>query len=255
MGFFNAKKESDKCVFWIKNWFENESGGAKGIVIGVSGGKDSTIATKLCVKAIGREKVFGVIMPNGEQNDLNDAISVCETIGIDYRIANIGYICNAIDKLCSKSNGSISDESKINIAPRIRMTILYAIGQTLGYRVCGTENACEKFVGYTTKWGDSACDFNPLANFKVSEVIAIGDELGLPYELVHKTPADGLTSMSDEEKLGVTYAEIEEAMEFSGYSVLALARYDNLKKVHTLNGKAQHKINPIPCYNKEANYD
>lgn len=238
---FNAKKELRECINWISNWFENESGGAKGIIIGVSGGKDSTVAARLCVEAIGSDKVFGLIMPNHTQSDLSDAIKVCENLGIKYKIVNIGDIYSAF---ISSSPVEINKESAINIAPRIRMAMLYAVGQTMGYRVCGTGNACERYVGYSTKWGDGASDFNPLANFRVSEVLKLGDELGIERELVHKAPADGLSGLTDEDNMGVTYDQIEKYM--LGEE-LPQNVFDKIEKMHRM---AAHKVSPIPSYER-----
>lgn len=240
---FNAKEELRSCINWISNWFENESGGAKGIILGISGGKDSTVAARLCVEAIGSDKVYGLIMPNHSQSDLNDAINVCQSLNIKYSIVNIGDIYST---LFLSSPVDISKEAAINVAPRIRMTMLYALGQTMGLRVCGTGNACERFVGYSTKWGDGASDFNPLANFTVSEVLRLGDELGIDYELVHKAPADGLSGLTDEDNMGVTYEQIENYMH-GDRTKLPEDLYRKITKMHQM---AAHKISPIPCYQK-----
>ncbi|MEG1874390.1 MAG: NAD(+) synthase [Angelakisella sp.] len=234
---FVAEREALGCIAWIRDWVEHCSGGAKGIVIGISGGKDSTVAAALCARAVGAHRVFGVLMPNHRQSDIEDSVAVCKAVGIDYRVADIGALFDAALALTCPG-----DEAKVNLAPRLRMAVLYAIAQTRNYRVCGTGNACERYVGYTTKWGDSASDFNPLAGFTVSEVMALGDWLELPRPLVHKTPSDGLSGLSDEEKMGVTYGEIEARMRGENLSEAKNAAIDRLHRL------AEHKVNPVPTY-------
>jgi NAD+ synthetase len=207
---FEAEKVCRDIIKWIRDYFENQPG-AKGAVIGISGGKDSTVTSRLLVEALGEDRVFGVLMPNGEQKDIADSLRVVETVGIKYKIVNIEKAYNGL--LEGIAEDDLSIDAKINIAPRLRMTTLYAIGANLHYRVCGTGNKSEGFVGYTTKWGDSAFDFNPIGDLTTEEVMAIGDCLGLPYELVHKTPSDGLSGQSDEEKLGFTYKQINKYIE------------------------------------------
>lgn len=190
-----------------------------GYVIGISGGKDSTVVAKLLVDAIGKDKVLGVLMPNGLQNDLHDSHKVCEILGINRTEINIDEEFNGFINMCSatifNSNRTpitsikISEKARINISPHIRMTILYAIAQSIGYLVAGTGNKSERFIGWFTKWGDGACDIDPIAHLTCSKVIELGDYLGLPYDLVHKTPADGLTGKSDEDNLGFTYKELD----------------------------------------------
>ena len=207
---FNTEKVCEGIINWIRGYFEAQPG-AKGAVIGISGGKDSTVTARLLVEALGKDRVFGVLMPNGEQKDIADSLRVVETVGINYKIVNIEKAYNGLLEGIAEENLSV--DARINIAPRLRMTTLYAVGANLHYRVCGTGNKSEGFVGYTTKWGDSAFDFNPIGDLTTEEVVAIGDCLGLPYELVHKTPSDGLSGQSDEEKLGFTYKQINAYIE------------------------------------------
>lgn len=220
----DAKNLTEQCIAWIKDWFENYSGKAKGVVLGISGGKDSTVVTGLCTKALGKDKVLGILMPNGEQPDISDSVEICELLGIKYRVVNIGSTVDALNNAIRYSKSyyeedfvdnfmPLSFHTQTNIPPRIRMTVLYAIGQELNYRVAGTGNASEAFVGYTTKHGDNAYDFNPIGNLTTEEVIAIGDYLGLPKYLVHKTPSDGLCGKSDEDNLGYTYEQVNRFME------------------------------------------
>ena len=217
------------CIDYIKKFFENSKG--EKAIIGISGGKDSTVAAALCVQALGKENVFGVLMPNGltsetAYQDLSDGKKVCEFLGIKYYIFDIhdAYfdILNKVENLlyCQNNkivaNPSASKQSKINLAPRIRMSTLYAIAQSMNGRVINTTNACERFVGYGTLFGDTVGDLALLKNLMVSEIYEIGDALGLPHDLVHKTPADGLTGKSDEDVLGVFYSEIETYMKTNG---------------------------------------
>lgn len=190
-----------------------------GYVLGISGGKDSTVVAKLLVDAIGKENVLGVLMPNGEQKDIDDSYKVCEYLNINYTVININAAFDGIvqqvylSKIYTVNNNEenifLTEKSLTNVTPRIRMTTLYAIAQSLGYLVAGTGNKSERFVGWFTKWGDGACDINPIAHLTCTEVIELGDYLGLPYDLVHKTPADGLTGKSDEDNLGFTYKELD----------------------------------------------
>ena len=205
------KKEIDKIVEWIKNYVASAK--ANGVVLGMSGGKDSFVVAKLCTLAVGCDNVFGVIMPNGEMQDLTDAITSCESLNIKYEVINISDAYNGvIEKIkptLEKQGKPLSDISTINTAPRIRMTTLYAIAGSLNYLVANTSNLSEASVGYTTKWGDNVGDFAPIANFTKTEVCEIGIDLGLEKSLVEKTPSDGLSGKSDEDKLGITYASLD----------------------------------------------
>ena len=247
----DLKSNIELCQKRMKDWFENESGNAKGIVIGISGGMDSTVVAKLWAETIGTDKVFGVLMPNGEQKDIKDSIEVCETIGIDYIIVNIetayNGILNAIKYNKNKEEEvfPISTHTKTNISPRLRMTTLYTIAQELNYRVSGTGNASEAYIGYCTKWGDTACDFNPIANFTTEEVIAIGDYFELPEHLTHKTPSDGLCGKTDEENLGFSYTALNLYIN-TGICV----NKDTQKTIDKMHEYSRHKFEPIPVYNK-----
>lgn len=207
---FNADMECKNIIKWIRGYFENQPS-AKGAIIGISGGKDSSVAAKLLVEALGKERVFGVLIPNGEQKDIGDSLRVVDILGINHKIVNIEKAYNGL--LEGIQEDSLSIDAKINISPRLRMTTIYAICASMHYRVCGTGNKSEGFVGYTTKWGDNAFDFNPIGDLTTEEVMAVGDSLGLPYELVHKTPTDGLSEQSDEEKLGLSYKQVNDYIE------------------------------------------
>ena len=251
---FDAQFHTEKVIEWIKNWFDNYSGGAKGIILGISGGKDSTIAAALCAKAIGKDRVIGILMPNGDQKDIDDSCEVCDILGIQYRVVDISKIYNSFNESIRYSKNykdndyvdnffALSPHTCTNISPRIRMSILYAIGQELGYRVCGTVNASEAYIGYCTKWGDMACDFNPLGNFTMDEVVAIGDVLDLPEHLIHKTPSDGLCGKTDEDNFGFSYEVLNDYIH--GFDCKDKETQKKIEKMHEYN---KHKLNPIPKY-------
>ena len=183
-------------------------------VLGISGGKDSTVTAALCVKALGKDRVVGVMMPNGEQKDISDSKRVCEVLEIKNITVNIEDTVNAaIDSVLNNINelgvNELTAQTLINLPPRIRMTVLYAVSQSLNGRVINTCNLSEDWVGYSTRYGDSAGDVSPLANLTVDEVRQIGIELGLPYDLVYKTPSDGLCGKTDEDNLGFTYQVLD----------------------------------------------
>lgn len=204
---FDALKIKNECVLWIRNFFE-ENGKGCNAVIGISGGKDSSIAAALCVEALGKDRVIGVLMPQGVQHDIDMALLLVEHLGIKHYIVNIK---DAVDGVVNAipSDLAISDQTKINLPPRIRMSTLYAISQSLNGRVVNTCNLSEDWVGYSTRYGDAAGDFSPMSNLTVTEIKEIGYLLGLPRVLVDKTPIDGLCGKSDEENLGFTYAELD----------------------------------------------
>ena len=216
MNYFNAEKTRDNLVNWIKDWFDR-NGKDKYAVIGISGGKDSTIVAGLCTRAIGKDKVLGVLMPNGTQKDIGDSIAVCNSLGIKYIIVNINAAYNAIGSevdlnLAEKLNWTkgLSSQTAINLAPRLRMATLYAVSQTVKGRVINTSNKSEYMTGYFTRWGDECGDCKPLINLLKSEVVAIGLTMPeIPRYLVEKTPSDGLSGQSDEDRLGFTYDQLD----------------------------------------------
>ena len=204
---FDAKKVKDECVAWIRDFFR-ENGPQCNAVVGISGGKDSSIAAALCVEALGKDRVIGVLMPKGEQPDIDMAYMLVNHLGILHYEVNIQ---NAVDSLLDAMPAGLplSEQSRTNLPPRIRMSTLYAVSQSVNGRVVNTCNLSEDWVGYSTRYGDAAGDFSPLCHLTVTEVKQIGHVLGLPAELVEKTPIDGLCGKTDEENLGFTYAELD----------------------------------------------
>lgn len=204
---FDVKKVKDDCVQWIRDFFE-ENGKGCNAVVGISGGKDSSIAAALCVEALGKDRVIGVLMPQGQQHDIDMAYLLVEHLGIRHYEVNIKETVDAILK-AFPVDLPLSDQSRINLPPRIRMSTLYAISQSVNGRVVNTCNLSEDWVGYSTRYGDAAGDFSPMSNLTVTELKQIGRALGLPDVLVDKVPIDGLCGKTDEENLGFTYAELD----------------------------------------------
>ncbi len=204
---FDAVKVKDECVAWIRQFFE-ENGPGCNAVLGISGGKDSSVVAALCVEALGKDRVIGVLMPNGEQSDIDMSKLLVEHLGIKHYIVNIKDAYEGL-KNAMPAELELSSQTLINMAPRIRMTTVYAISQSNNGRVANTCNLSEDWVGYSTRYGDAAGDFSPLANITVQEVKAIGRVLGLPDVLVDKVPSDGLCGKTDEDNLGFTYAELD----------------------------------------------
>ena len=205
---FDAVKATQATVEWIRAWFEKNGPGCNAI-IGISGGKDSSIAAALCVEALGKDHVIGVLMPNGEQADIDMAKLLVSHLGIRHFIINIK---GAFDSLIDQLNGAGVDVSKdtiINLPPRLRMSTLYAVGQSNNGRVVNTCNLSEDWVGYSTRYGDSVGDFSPMSCFTTAEIRAMGRVLGLPAVLIEKVPTDGLSGMTDEDKLGFTYEVLD----------------------------------------------
>jgi len=204
---FNAVQVKNDLVKWLQDTFAANGQDCKA-VIGISGGKDSTVAAALCVEALGKERVIGVLMPNGTQHDIADSRAVVKHLGVTGYEINIKTAFNHIVSEVGK-NTEVSSQTKTNLPPRLRMSTLYAVAQSVNGRVINTSNLSEIWVGYSTRYGDSAGDFSPLAQLTVSEVRQIGHALNLPAHLVDKTPADGLSGKSDEEKLGFSYVALD----------------------------------------------
>ena len=202
---FDVEKTKNDCVRWIRDFFE-ENGPGCNAVIGISGGKDSSVVAALCVEALGKERVIGVLMPNGEQADIDMAKLLVGHLGIRSYVVNIK---DAYDGVVKNIPFELSEQSRVNLAPRIRMSTLYAVSQSNNGRVANTCNLSEDWVGYSTRYGDSVGDFSPCSSLTVREVKAVGRLLGLPSVLVDKAPTDGLCGKTDEDNLGFTYAELD----------------------------------------------
>lgn len=205
---FDAKKAVDATVKWISDWFQVNGPGCS-VIIGISGGKDSSITAALLVQALGKERVIGIMMPNGEQSDMDMALLLINHLGIESHVINIEAAYNGAVKDIESAIGELSKDSLINLAPRLRMATLYAVGQSRNGRVANTCNLSEDWVGYSTRYGDAAGDFSPISSFTTAEIRAMGRVLGVPEVLIGKVPSDGLSGMTDEDKLGFTYEVLD----------------------------------------------
>ena len=241
---FNVEKTTEALINWVKTYFENNASPETKAVIGISGGKDSSIAAAVCVKALGKDRVFGVLMPQGEQADINCSHLLVETLGIDHAVINIGdTVSTFMNEL--KKHIEPTQQAIINTPARIRMTTLYAVAACLGGRVVNTCNLSEDWIGYSTKFGDAAGDFSPLSDLTVTEVLQVGDYLGLPKELVHKVPIDGLCGKTDEENLGFTYAELDRYIR----GLTGLSDKPELKeKIDRMHRNNLHKLQLMPKF-------
>ena len=238
---FDVKKTRRDMTEWIRSWFM-ENGKDCTAVIGISGGKDSSVVAALCVEALERHRVLGVLMPNGEQSDIDCARRLVTHLGIESYTVNLRAAYEAV--LASLPTAlAISQQTLINLPPRLRMTTLYAISQSRNGRVANTCNLSENWVGYSTRYGDDAGDFSPLGKLTVTEVVALGEELGLPSELVHKAPSDGLTGKTDEDNLGFSYAVLDRYIR-EGVCEDA----DTRERIDRLNKLNSFKLKTIPCF-------
>ena len=205
---FDALKVKNDIVKWIQDWFEINGKGCKG-VLGISGGKDSSVVAALLVEALGKENVVGVLMPNGEQFDIDVSEALVKHLGIRSYVVNIKEAYDGVISELNKSGIELTPQAVTNLPPRLRMTTVYAVSQCVNGRVANTCNLSEDWVGYSTRYGDSAGDFSPLAKLTVQEVKEIGRALGLPDMFVDKVPIDGLCGKTDEDNLGFTYATLD----------------------------------------------
>jgi NAD+ synthase len=239
---FDANKVKDAAVRWIRGYFEEYGEGCRAVV-GLSGGKDSSVTAALCVEALGADRVFGVLMPRGEQYDIGISREVAALLGIKHYEINIGASADALLAAVAASGLTLTRPAEVNTPARIRMSALYAVSAILNGRVANTCNLSEDWVGYSTKFGDSAGDFSPLAHLTVTEVRAIGRELGLPPKIVDKTPEDGLSGLSDEENLGFTYAVLDKYIRENICADAAIK--EKIDKLHKQN---LHKMSLMPCF-------
>lgn len=239
---FNAKKVLDDITLWIKEWFEKNGKGCNA-VLGISGGKDSSVAAALCVRALGKERVVGVLMPNGIQSDIDVARELVDFLGIKSFEINIKDGYDALMNSIVGEIGEISNQTRINLAPRVRMSVLYAVSQSNNGRVVNTCNLSEDYVGYSTRYGDAAGDFSPLANLTVAEVVELGVAAGLPEHIVKKVPSDGLCGKTDEDNLGFTYAMLDKYIRTGVCEDKEKkARIDYLHRIN------KFKLEPMPSF-------
>lgn len=240
---FNAEKVKNECVAWIRKFFE-ENGPDCNAIVGISGGKDSSVVAALCVEALGKDRVIGVLMPNGIQHDIDMAQLLVNHLGIRHFVVNIK---NAVDGLIGNLGFEPTAQTVTNIPPRIRMATLYAVGQSHNGRVANTCNLSEDWVGYSTRYGDAAGDFSPCSHLTVQEVKAIGRILGLPDVLVDKVPIDGLCGKTDEENLGFTYAELDRYIRTGEIEDMA-----KKERIDTLHRRNLFKLQLMPSFVPET---
>ena len=239
---FDVKQTTEDIVNWIREWFESNGKGCNAVV-GISGGKDSSVVAALCVKALGKDRVIGVLMPNGEQSDIDCSKQLVAHLGIPYFVCNVKKSVDGAITALQEAGVELSRQTLINLPPRIRMATLYALSQSKNGRVANTCNLSEDWVGYSTRYGDAAGDFSPLGKLTVQEVKQVGKYLNLPINLVEKVPSDGLSGKTDEDNLGFTYAVLDRYIRDGVCENLETkARIDRL---HTLN---EFKLKPIPCF-------
>ena len=238
---FDAVRVKNDCVAWIRDFFA-KNGPDCNAVLGISGGKDSSVAAALCVEALGADRVVGVLMPCGEQADIDCSLKLVNHLGIRHYIVNIKDAVEGL-KAAMPADLPLSTQSITNLPPRIRMATVYAVSQSVNGRVCNTCNLSEDWVGYSTRYGDSVGDFSPMSRLTVAEVKEIGHLLGLPYELVEKTPIDGLCGKTDEDNLGFTYAVLDRYIR-TGEIDDPVAK-ERIDRLHRMN---QFKLELMPIF-------
>ena len=240
---FDALKVKNDIVTWIKDWFE-DNGKDCNAVVGISGGKDSSIVAALCVEALGKGRVIGVLMPNGKQHDIDMSLLLVNHLQIEHVTINIKGAYDALYQVIDEEIGFVSEQTIINLPPRIRMTTLYAVSQSKNGRVANTSNLSEDYIGYFTRGGDNIGDFAPIAKLTVAEVKEIGRILGLPSVLVDKVPIDGLCDKTDEDNIGFTYAALDQYIR-TGYCPDAEIK----AKIDIRHEKNLFKLKEMPVFN------
>lgn len=243
---FDAMKVKNECVEWIRDFFAKNGNGCNAI-IGISGGVDSSVVAALCVEALGKDRVKGLLMPCGEQEDITYSYFLCGQLGIHFDVMNIFDAINSIYNQFSK-NVSISQQTKTNLPARLRMSTLYAYAQSMNGRVANTCNLSEDWVGYSTRYGDSVGDFSPLASLTKTEVKLIGKELGLDESLIEKIPIDGLCGKTDEDNLGFTYDVLDRYIRTG-----EIADEETKKKIDTMHEKNLFKLQLMPSFEYAPN--
>jgi NAD+ synthase len=239
---FDAVKTKNEIIKWICEYFEN-NGKDCNAVVGISGGKDSSTVTALCAQALGKEKVYGVLMPQGNQHDIAYSRELVDILGINRLEINIKKSVDALLESIKETGFSLNRQAVINIPARVRMTTLYAVSAAVNGRVANTCNLSEDYIGYATKYGDGAGDFGPLSQLTVTEVKLIGKELSLPSKFIEKVPEDGLSGLSDEENIGFTYAVLDRYIREGVCEDAAIK--EKIDKLHRLN---LHKLSLMPCF-------
>lgn len=239
---FDAKKVTQDIVKWIRDWFEENGPGCNAIVA-ISGGKDSSVVAALCVEALGRDRVIGVLLPKGQQFDIDVSKALVEHLGIIHYEINIQDCFDGLMKKLQEQLPEVAVQTVTNLPPRLRMAATYAVSQSLNGRVANTCNLSEDWVGYATRYGDGAGDFSPLSRLTVQEVKAIGRELGLPSMFVDKTPIDGLQPKTDEENLGFTYAVLDRYIRTG--EIDDIATKERIDRLHRIN---QFKLRFMDCF-------
>jgi len=243
MNMFNAKKVKDGLIEWIRDYFmENGSPDTKA-VIGISGGKDSSVVAALCKEALGRDRVLGVLMPQGVQEDIDVAYEICEFLDVPYLEINIKDPVQTLYDELGNAGLRLNDVATFNTPARIRMATLYAISGIVGGRVANTCNLSENWVGYVTKFGDSAGDFSPLSGLTVKEVKEVGRELGLASKFIDKVPVDGLCGKTDEDNIGFSYDVLDRYIREN-----VCDDADTKDKIDRMRRSSLHKLDPIPEY-------
>jgi NAD+ synthase len=243
---FDATRIKDDIVLWIRNYFE-ENGKDCSAVVGISGGKDSSAVAALCAQALGPRNVYGVLMPQGEQHDIGYSQEIVAHLGIKHAVINIKDGVDSLLKSIKEGGFSANRQAVINIPARIRMTSLYAVSAIVNGRVANTCNLSEDWVGYATKYGDGAGDFSPLSQLTVTEVRAVGRELGLPSKFIDKVPEDGLTGLSDEENLGFSYDVLDRYIR-EGVCEDAATK-EKIDRLHKIN---LHKLSLMPSFSPKS---
>lgn len=240
---FNAKEVAKELIQWVKDYFKNNGSLETKAVVGISGGKDSSVVAALCKEALGKDRVVGVLMPQGEQHDIDVAYSLCKDLDIPYYEINIKNTVETIYNEIEKADLSLNSIATFNTPARVRMTTLYAVSAIVGGRVANTCNLSEDWVGYSTKFGDSAGDFSPLSDLTVTEIKAVGKELGLAPVFIDKVPIDGLCGKTDEDNLGFSYATLDR------YIREGVCEDPEIKeKIDRMNRLNLHKLQLMPSY-------
>ena len=243
---FCAKETKEALIAWIRAWFHSNGKGCNAVV-GISGGKDSSVCAALCVQALGKDRVIGVLMPNGTQSDIADSRWLVQHLGIKHFTVDISGAVGAVREQFYRIGIQETEQTVINLPPRIRMSVLYAVSQSMNGRVINTCNLSEDWVGYSTRYGDSAGDVSLLGKLTVQEVKSLGRELGLPGNLVDKTPSDGLCGSTDEQKLGFSYAVLDR------YIREGICEDESVRqRIDSLHKQNKFKLELIPTFEPQT---